>query len=60
VVEHESQYVCSACLAQSPVVSESAGAKAAGLSLAVFFVAAFFCAWFFFYVAGQSLLRVKE
>jgi len=58
VVEHESQYCCSACLAalQQPVEA-TRGSSAAGLTVG--FVAALVGAWFFFYLLGLGLLRIK-
>jgi len=58
VVEHESQYCCSACLAglTAPANAER-GSSAAALTLG--FAAALLGAWFFFYVLGQGLLRIK-
>jgi hypothetical protein len=58
VLEHESQYVCSACLAGLPRPADAGrGGSAAGL--AFLFVAALLGAWFFFYLLGQGLLRIK-
>jgi hypothetical protein len=58
-VEHESQYICSACLAGLCAPIEAKQANAAGVALMAMLVAALFCAWFFFYLVGQSLLRIK-
>jgi hypothetical protein len=64
VVEHDSQYVCSACLGRLEAPAE---ARASGIGkffakvlLPVLGAGAFLGAWFVFYLIGQWLLRSKS
>ncbi len=57
-MEHESQYVCSACLAGMQVPGEAVRAKTSA-SLLFGFAAALLGAWFFFYLVGEALIRIQ-
>jgi len=58
-VEHESQYVCSGCLARATAPSEKATSKFGKAFVPVMAGGAFLGSWFFFYMLGQWILKAQ-